>query len=258
MRGWLLIGAGAILLAAALAIEAPASLVDSRVADLTDGRIRIAAATGTVWNGSGELALLPDGARIPIAWRLEPIPLLRGGLAGSLTAGDATRPATFTVEREDFIVHDFAIALPAASVLRTAGVPDALTNAGGTLVLDVADLARRGDRLEGRADLKWTDAALPAPLTGAPGARIALGDVRLAAAGSGSEIPATLSNSGGEVDVAGTLLFSTRGTPQIDARIKPRAGLPADRSEAIAAALSSIGRADGAGSYRIVWPLTVR
>ena len=255
MRGWLVIGAGAILLAAALAIEAPASLVDHRVADLTDGRIRIAAATGTVWNGSGELALLPDGARIPIMWRLEPIPLLRGGLAGSLTAGDVTRPATFAVEREDFVVHDFAITLPAAAVLRTAGVPDALTNAGGTLVLDVADLARRGTRLEGRADLRWTDATLPAPLTGA---RIALGEVRLAAAGNGSEIPATLSNSGGEVDVAGTLLFSTRGMPQIDARIKPRPGLPADRSEAIAAALSSIGRADGAGSYRVVWPLTVR
>jgi hypothetical protein len=253
MRGWLVIGAGAILLAAALAIEAPASLLDRRVADLTDGRIRIAAAIGTVWNGSGELALLPDGARIPIAWRLEPMPLLRGGLAGSLTAGDASRPVTFAVDREDFVVHDFAIALP--SVLRTAGVPDALTNAGGTLVLNVADFARRGDRLEGRADLTWTDAALPAPLTGA---RIALGDVRLAAAGSGSEIPATLSNRGGEVDVAGTLLFSTRGTPQVDARIKPRVGLPADRNKEIAAALSSIGRADGAGSYRIVWPLTVR
>jgi hypothetical protein len=122
-------------------------------------------------------------------------------------------------------------------------------------MLDVADLARRGDRLEGRADLRWMDAALPAPLTGA---RIALGEVRLAAAGSGSEIPATLSNSGGEVDLAGRLVFSTRGTPQLDARVKPRAGLPADRSEAIAAVLSSIGRADGAGGFRVVWPLTVR
>jgi general secretion pathway protein N len=255
MRSWLVIGAGAILLAAAAAIEAPASLLDRRVADLTDGRIRIAAATGTVWRGSGELALLPDGVRIPIAWRLEPMPLLRGGLAGSLTAADAYRPATFSVERGDFIVRDLAIALPATTVLRTAGAPDALTNAGGTLALDVADLARRGDRLEVRAELKWMDAALPAPLTGV---RIALGDVRLAAAGSGNEIPATLSNSGGEVDVAGSLMFSTRGTPQIDARIKPRAGLPADRSQAIAAVLSGIGRADGAGGYRIVWPLTVR
>ncbi|HEX4522115.1 MAG TPA: type II secretion system protein N [Casimicrobiaceae bacterium] len=255
MRGLLAFVAGAILLVAALAIMAPASLLDRRVADLTGGRLRIAATAGTVWKGSGELALLPDGVRIPIAWRLEPMPLLRGGLAGALTVGDATRPATFSVEREDFTVHDFAIALPATSVLRAAGVPDALTNAGGTLLLDVTDLARSGDRLEARADLKWTDAALPAALTGA---RIALGDLRLAAAGSGSEVPATLSNSGGEVDIAGSLLFSTRGKVQIDARVKPRPELPADRREAIAATLSSIGRADGAGGYRIVWPLIVR
>lgn len=255
MRAWLVIGAGATLLAAALIIEAPATLLDSRVADLTDGRVRITASTGTVWRGAGELTLLPDGMRIPIAWRLEPMPLLRGGLAGSLTAGDATRPATFAVEQENFIVHDFVIALPATSALRTAGAPDALTNAGGTLALDAANLARRGDRLEARASLNWADATLAAPLTGA---RIALGDVRLAAAGSGTEIPATLSNSGGEVDIAGSLVFSTRGTPQIDARIKPRPGLPADRSDAIATALASIGRADGAGGYRIVWPLTVR
>jgi general secretion pathway protein N len=255
MRPSLGVGAGAILLAAALIIEAPASLLDRRVANLTDGRIRITAATGTVWRGAGELALLPDDVRVPIAWRLEPMPLLRGGLAGSLTAREAHRRATFAVERENFIVHDFAIALPAASVLRTAGIPDALTNAAGTLTLDAADLARRGDRLEVRANLTWTDAALAAPLTGA---RISLGDVRLAAAGSGSEIPATLSNSGGEVDIAGSLLFSARGTPQIDARIKPRPGLPADRNEAIAAALSNIGRADGAGGYRVVWPLALR
>ena len=255
MRPWLGVVAGAILLAAALIIEAPASLLDRRVADLTDGRVRITAATGTVWRGAGELALLPDDVRVPIAWRLEPMPLLRGGLAGSLTTGDANRRATFAVEQENFIVHDFAIALPAASVLRTAGIPDALTNAAGTLTLDAADLARRGDRLEARANLLWTDAVLAAPVTGA---RIALGDVRVAAAGSGSEIPATLSNSGGEVDIAGSLLFSARGTARIDARIKPRQGLAPDRNEAIAAALSNIGRADGAGGYRVVWPLALR
>lgn len=255
MRGWLVIGAGALLLAAALAIEAPATLLDSRVADLTAGRIRLVAATGTVWRGSGELALQPDGVRIPVAWRLEPIALLRGGLAGSLTTAEANRPATFHVEREDFDVHDLAIALPAGSVLRSAGLPDALANTGGTLTLDVANLARRGDRLEAQADLKWLDASLPAPLAGA---RIALGDIRVLAAGSGSEVPATLANSGGDVDIAGTMVFSGHDAPQIDARIKPRAGLSADRNQAIGAVLSGIGRADGAGGYRVVWPLIVR
>lgn len=255
MRGWLAIGAGAVLLAVALAIQAPAALLDHRVAALTDGRIRIAAATGSLWRGAGELTLLPEGVRIPIAWRLEPMPLLRGEVAGSLTAADANRPATFTAAHEDFSVHDFAIALPAAAVLRTAGAPSALTDAGGTLALEVADLVRRGDRLEGRADLRWKDAALPASLTGTS---IALGEVRVTAAGSGSEIPATLTNSGGEVDVSGSMVFSARGTTQIDARIKPRAGLSAERSQAIAGVLSGVGRADGAGGFRIVWPFTVR
>lgn len=255
MRGWLAIGAGVALLAAAITIEAPATLIDARVAALTDGRIRVVAATGSLWNGAGDLTLLPDSIRIPIAWHLEPMPLLRGELAGSITAADAKRPATFAVAAEDFSVHDLAIALPAAAVLRAAGAPAALTVAGGTLALDVADLARRGDRLEARADLRWKDAVLATPPNGL---KIALGDIHVATAGSGGEIPATLSNTGGEVDLAGRLVFSTGGAPQVDARIRPRAGLPAPRREAIESLLSSIGRADGSGAYRIVWPLNVR
>ncbi len=255
MRAWLVIGAGAVLLAAALAIEAPATLLDRRVAELTDGRVRIGAATGSLWRGSGEVTLLPDGVRIPVAWRLEATSLLRGGLAGSLVAADANRPATFAVGQEDFSVRDFAITLPAAAVLRTAGVPGVLTDAGGTLAVGVTSLARRGDQLEARADIHWKDAALPRSMTGT---RIALGEVRINVGGSGAEIPATLSNTGGEVDIAGTLVFSTRGTPRIDARIKPRSGLPAGRAEAIAAVLSGVGRRDGAGAYRIAWPLIVR
>ncbi len=255
MRGWLFIGAGAVLLVVALTIEAPATLLDQRIAALSQDRLRIVAATGSLWRGSGELTLLPDGTRIPIAWRLKPMPLLRGELAGSLTVDDVNRPATFTVGQDDFSAHDFALTLPAAAVMRTAGVPDALVVAGGTLVLAVADLARRGDRLEGRVDLRWKDAALPEPRSGT---RIALGEVHMAAAGSGTQIPATLTNSGGDVNISGSLVFSTRDMPRIDARIAPRAGLATERREAIAAALAGIGRADGTGGYRIVWPLVGR
>ncbi|MEP6996546.1 MAG: type II secretion system protein N [Betaproteobacteria bacterium] len=243
------------MLAAALAIEAPATLLDQRIAALSQDRVRVAAAAGSLWRGSGELTLLPDGTRIPIAWRLEPLPLLRGRLVGSLTVDDANHPASFTVGQEDFSAHDFALTLPAAAVLRTAGVPDGLAVAGGTLALEVADLARRGDRLEGRVDLRWKDAALPDPRSGT---RIALGEIHIAAAGSGAQIPATLTNSGGDVTISGSLVFSTRDMPRIDAKIAPRAGLPAERTEAIAAILAGIGRADGTGGYRIVWPLVGR
>jgi hypothetical protein len=253
MRGWLALGTGAVLLAAAFAIEAPAALVDGRVAGLTDGRIRIPAASGSLWSGSGELTILPDVVRVPIRWRIEPIAMIRGGLAGSLTVADSGRTASFAVAQDDFSVRDFAIALPAAAVLRATGAPVALTPAGGTLTLDLAELARHGDRLQARADLYWKDAAFAAPT----GLRIALGEVHLAAAGSGAEIPATLSNSGGELDLGGTLVFSARGMPRIDVRIRAREGVPADRRQAIDSLLSGIGRTDGAGGYRVVWPLSL-
>ncbi len=240
-----------LLLAAALAIEAPATLVDGRVAELSEGRIRIAAATGSLWRGSGELAILPDVIRIPISWRLEPMALLRGGLAGSLTVADADREGSFSVAHDDFSVHDFAIALPAAAVLRAAGAPAPLTLADGMLMLDLAELARRGDRLQARGDLRWKDAAFAAPTTGL---RVALGDVRVTANASGSEIPATLSSNGGEIEVSGKLAFSSDGAVRIDARIKPREGLSGERKQAIDSLLSSIGRADGTGGYLVVWP----
>ncbi len=251
MRAWLAIGAGAVLLAAAIAIEAPATLVDGRVAALTDGRIRVASATGSLWRGSGELTILPDVIRMPIAWRLDPTALIRGGLAGSLTVADANHPARFSVAHDEFSVDDFTIALPAAAVLRAAGAPATLTVADGTLTLDLAQLARRDDRVQARGALRWQDAAFAAPPTGL---RIALGEVRVAANGSGSEIPATLSSSGGEVEISGKLAFSSDGAVRLDARIKPREGLAAERKQALDSLLSSVGRADGAGGYRVVWP----
>lgn len=255
MRGWLAIGAGAVLLVAALAVEAPATLLDRRAADLTEGHVRIAAASGSLWRGSGELTLVRDGTRVPVAWRLDPASMLRGELAGSVVVDDARAPATFVIGSQDFSVHDVSISLPAAAVLRNAGISAVAPTIGGTLLLEASDLARHDDRLEGRADLRWRDASLPGLQAGT---RIALGELRIAAAGSGTEIPATLSNSGGEVDVSGSLVLSMRALPKVDARIRPRPGLPVERAQAIGNALSSIGMADGTGGYHVMWPLLGR
>lgn len=252
MRAWLAVSAGVVLLAAALAIEAPAALLDRRVAELTAGRVRIGAATGNLWRGAGELTLLPDGTRTPISWRIEALPLLRGELIGSVTAGGAGRSASFDVTPGAFTLQDLALTLPAASVLRSAGLPAALAASGGTVALDVASVSRRSDRLDARIAVLWRDASLAGPQSGM---RIALGDVSLDAAGSGAQIPATLANSGGDVDIAGSVVFSVDGAPRVDAQVKPRAGIAADRRAAIAAMLAAVGRADGAGGYRVVWPL---
>jgi general secretion pathway protein N len=84
MRPAIAIVAGALLLAIALAITATATLLDARLAEQSGGRLRMADAEGTLWNGSGELLLLPGGTRRKIVWHIDAWPLLRGEIRGTL------------------------------------------------------------------------------------------------------------------------------------------------------------------------------
>ncbi len=84
MRSWLAVAAGVLLLAMAIAAEAPASLVDRQLDAMTEGRLRVTDAAGTIWNGSGALVVLPYGARVPVDWHIDALPLLRSRLSGSL------------------------------------------------------------------------------------------------------------------------------------------------------------------------------
>ena len=71
MRPAFAFAAGAVLLAITLLIIAPGALLDARINTLSDGRLRIANATGTLWQGSGELVLMPAGPRQTFFWRLD-------------------------------------------------------------------------------------------------------------------------------------------------------------------------------------------
>src|SRR5881296_2548201 len=98
MRIAIALGVGAALLAIALAIQAPATLLDQRVAALTGGRLRIANTQGTVWNGDGEVVLLPSGAHCPLAWRIDAGSLVAGELRGSIASGqEAVRRGAFSL-----------------------------------------------------------------------------------------------------------------------------------------------------------------
>ena len=63
-----------VLLAAALAALAPATLIDARVAARTRDRVRLAEASGTVWSGEGTLADAAGRWRLPVSWRLGGFP----------------------------------------------------------------------------------------------------------------------------------------------------------------------------------------
>ena len=252
MRAWLAVAAGASLLAIAVAISAPAALLDDRIAAATDGRVRIAGATGTVWNGAGDLVLLPRGTRRPLAWHIDAWPLLTGEVRGTVTtdSGSAQR-AAFAYSRGHVSLGGFDADLPMNTLLQSAGVPAALGTAGGLLTAHVVRFVQTPGVIEADVALHWQDASLPAP---APGVRIGLGDVRLELRGNGPEVGGPLSNNGGDVEIAGRVTLSAALMPKIDATIRPRAAVDRDRADAIGASLSLVGSRDGQGGYRVVWP----
>jgi hypothetical protein len=254
MRSWLVVAAVAFLLAAVV-VEAPAGLIDRQLGALSDGQMRIADATGTIWSGSGALVLLPYGAHVPLRWHIDALPLLSSRLSGTLgTDSTESRQAAFYLDSDGFSLRNFAIALPAEALLRTSDAPAIISGAGGIVDVRADAFALHRGVFEGGFVARWQGASLPAPR---PGISVALGDVRLDGVGSGSEIRCVLSNAGGDIDIGGTLNLTATGA-RVDARLKPRAGIDAERSKAIVAALSMIGAADDSGGFRLVWEGSAR
>jgi hypothetical protein len=242
--------AGALLLAIAVAINAPASLLDSRIAAATDGQVRLAGATGTIWNGAGDLVLLPRGTRRALAWHIEAWPLVTGEVRGAVAmGGSAAQRAAFAYGHGRAAVRGLDAELPMDTLMQSAGVPAALGSAGGIVAAHVERFVQMPNAIDADLALQWQDASLPAP-----GLRIALGDVRVELRGNGPEISGPVSNRDGDVEIVGRMTLGASLAPKLDATIRPRAGLDRDRAESIATALSLVAAADGQGGYRIVWP----
>jgi general secretion pathway protein N len=239
----------ALLLAVAIVALAPAGLVDFETKKLTAGNVRLAQSSGTLWKGSGDLVLTAADARVPLAWTIEPWPLLHGEVAGTIGTGAGGASGTFSVRRDGFSLRDIHLALPATAIMRASGSPAMLAAVGGTIDVQVNTLSKNGDQLDGRFTARWQNASLPGPR---PEARIGLGDVRVDVAGTGAELPGTVGNVGGDVELSGTVALSTTAA-RISAVVRPRAGVDSERSQAIEAALRVVGQPDGSGGFRVAW-----
>jgi hypothetical protein len=251
MRPWVAVLCGVALIVAAALALAPASLLDARIAALSGGRARIANASGTLWNGSGEL-VLQGSERRAIAWHLDPRSLFRGEVRGTFANdGDPNRGAQFVVGRDKLELDGFDLSMPMSALLRAAGAPAFLSNVGGDVGLRVDRFNRGADMLDVQAAMQWRGASLPAF---GPYPSVELGDVHAELAGSGPEVSGPIANSGGELEIEGTVTATASGTPRLDARIRPREGLDPNRAQAIAAALATVGSPDPRGGYRLVWP----
>ena len=132
-RTSLVIAVGAVAVVAAIVL-APATLLQSRVAAITGGAVRIEGATGTVWHGTG--TLVGGDSRLPVAWRIAPWSLLTGGLELKLGADEraSTTPlrGDLTLDSGHLSLRDVEVVLPIAAVTSMARVPGGWI-AGGDL-----------------------------------------------------------------------------------------------------------------------------
>src|SRR4029077_3236263 len=104
----------------------PATLVNPLLENASRGNLSLAEAEGTVWNGRGTLDVR-TAARIPLAWRLDPLPLVKG--EAHVTLVPPTPPGS--APRADVVARSGAIAVHAVDATLPAELLTALSARAG-------------------------------------------------------------------------------------------------------------------------------
>lgn len=240
---WLRLLLGALVLAAAVVVFAPAALLDAPLAARTGERLRLTDARGVWWNGQGVVASANGAARIPLAWRVDPAALARGALAVRVRDADtAAALGTLSPGRGSVDIRDLHLNVPA----EFAGALDSRLEAvalGGDVALTAPAYVLRGASRAGEIDATWQRARIVAG-----GANVDLGTVTLDSAPVDGGSTGTIRNDGGDVSIAGT--FSDRaGTLDASVTIAPAPAAP----QSVRTLLPLLGPPDGSGGVRIAW-----
>ena len=176
MRKFLLFVVLLVALAAAVVAFLPASLVDGRLAAMTAGRLRVADASGTVWNGRGALTDASGAWRMPLAWQVNPLDVLRGQREVTLLppAGATAPKGVIGIRGDGVEVRDLALEVPARA-LAALFPPGVAPTLGGTITVTSPAMSLAQGQPSGTIDARWTGARIVAADAVAD-----LGTVRLA------------------------------------------------------------------------------
>jgi hypothetical protein len=234
----------ALAVAIAAAWLAPAALLDPRIATATGGMMHLADADGTVWNGRG--SLVAGTTRIPIAWRVECWPLLRGLLRVRLVSGTgaATPRATIAAGADTLAFDDVDVTLPAA-VFGATLRPFAVESVAGAISLEASDIEWKPDASRGEARVIWHAARIAFAGSAAP---LELGDVRTRVTADGNALFGPVTNEGGDLALRGDWAIRAHDSVQLVLHVAPRRPGRSDLERT----LSAIGTAEGNG-WRIDW-----
>jgi hypothetical protein len=226
------------LLVAALAALAPASLGGAWVSAASEGALRLADTSGTVWRGAGTLTDAPGSWRLPLAWRLSPLAALRGVADVELVPGGRV-----SVDAHSVAIADVHATMPARALAAVVPATIAVT-IGGDIALDTPAFRYDGRRGDGTLTLRWDGARVIA----FAGALVDLGTVSARVAPRGGDLVATITSAGGALGVAGEVVASNEQIA-VDATLTPTPALPPD----VAQLLAALGPPDPSGRIRVAW-----
>lgn len=238
------IAASALLLVMALIGLAPATLVDGRLAALTEGRLRFAAATGTIWRGAGALTDAGNTWQLPMAWKVAPAALARGELNITIApVRDGTTPqGSLALSSSGIALTNFRALIPAQALAGWLPLRDAAA-LGGDVNIDATAFRWNGTSGTGSLNARWLRARV------ASAAGVAdLGTVEMQVTPQDPRLVARVTNSGGDVRVNGTINATATGNDG-DITIAPVPGAP----PALVRAVASLGRPDTDGAVRLAW-----
>jgi general secretion pathway protein N len=237
-------GALGISFVVALAVLAPATLIDARLEQASSGRLRLAEAQGSVWSGAGWIEVRDTEGKAGIAkrlaWRALPGSLLRGRLAAEVTLDLDAKPFPVEISLSGIEIAQAGILLPAAAL--GLGMPRlAAFGLSGEVRVDIARLSLERGRMDGDATLQWRAAG--SALT--PLSPLGTYEVRISAAGS--SVHAILRTLEGPLQLEGKGAWSNGEAPSILATAR----IPAQHQESLAPLFRVIALERGAGIFEL-------
>jgi general secretion pathway protein N len=255
---WAVIGSAALLSTMGVALaRANATWLDWGFGYVSQGRVALAEAEGTLWQGSGRLVLVDvaaqrdasqqsrgaeiqrsslNGVAVPgrVSWRLNPWPLFLGQMDLALRLDGMDRDISIRGSGREVAVSEGKLSLPAVDLSRL-GSPWSTLRPSGALALKWDALNFRNNGFDGKAQIELREAsAAISPIN-------PVGSYRVDLSGQGSDTGVVLSTLQGPLRLTGTGRFNARTGLSMNAEAI------ADESERLRlqSMLGLIGRREG-------------
>jgi general secretion pathway protein N len=248
-RTWVVATAGGVVAAVAtVAALAPAQWAAHALHAFTAGRVELADATGTIWNGSATVVLAPGNSRTdartalpdPLSWHLSLWPLLSGTVELTLLHPSAlAAPLRVSAYMDGRVQLGAATLRLPAAMLVGLGAPWNTVRPGGTVSVHTDGLEVTRGHCQGSLVGEW-EYASSALTPVAP-----IGHYRLQTSG---EYPGTrllLQTISGPLELTGSGTIAEGGRLRFEGVARPLAAADPATKTQLAGLISLLGRRDG-------------